>query len=113
MHCYRLPLATLPTVLRNEIRESTTATYIGGFRADYDEIAEEIPATDMAELCQRMTDFVTTVRHDTYEIYVRLDDAQDDRSLMSFQLNLLNIEDSPLPLLARLRHMEMIPNFSR
>ncbi|GKF18710.1 hypothetical protein Tco_0063628, partial [Tanacetum coccineum] len=57
---------------------------------DPDEIAEEIPATDMAELCQRMTDFVTTVRHDTYEIYVRLDDAQDDRSLMSFQLNLLH-----------------------
>ncbi|GJU19743.1 reverse transcriptase domain-containing protein [Tanacetum coccineum] len=56
---------------------------------DPDEIAEEIPATDVAELGQRMTDFVTTVRQDTYEIYGRLDDAQDDRSLMSGQLNLL------------------------
>ncbi|GJW49385.1 hypothetical protein Tco_0090736 [Tanacetum coccineum] len=54
-----------------------------------DEIVEEIPATDVAELGQRMTDFVTTIRQDTYEIYGRLDDAQDDRSLMSGQLNLL------------------------
>nr|GFC85077.1 hypothetical protein [Tanacetum cinerariifolium] len=36
-----------------------------------------------------MTDFVTTVRHDTDEIYVRLDDSHDDRLLMSGQLNLL------------------------
>nr|GFA31116.1 hypothetical protein [Tanacetum cinerariifolium]GFA31405.1 hypothetical protein [Tanacetum cinerariifolium] len=56
---------------------------------DPDEIAEEIPATDVAELSQRMTNFVTTIRHDTYEIYKRLDDAQDDRLLMSGQLNLL------------------------
>nr|GEX13622.1 hypothetical protein [Tanacetum cinerariifolium] len=54
-----------------------------------DEIAEEIPVTDVAELGQRMTDFVTTVRHDTYKIYERLDDAYDDRLLMSGQLNLL------------------------
>ncbi|GJT92710.1 hypothetical protein Tco_1081555 [Tanacetum coccineum] len=46
-------------------------------------------ATDMAGLSQRMTDFVTTIRKDTYEIYGRLDDAQDDRSLMSDQLNML------------------------
>ncbi|GKC15131.1 hypothetical protein Tco_1011913 [Tanacetum coccineum] len=42
---------------------------------DPDEISEEIPATDVAELGQRMTDFVATVRQDTYEIYRRLDDA--------------------------------------
>nr|GFA11845.1 hypothetical protein [Tanacetum cinerariifolium] len=41
------------------------------------------------ELSQRMKDFVTTVRQDTYEIYGRLDDAQDDRLLMSGQLNSL------------------------
>ncbi|GJU83688.1 hypothetical protein Tco_1286053 [Tanacetum coccineum] len=41
--------------------------------------AEEIPATDVAELGQRMKDFVSTVRQDIYEIYRRLDDAQDDR----------------------------------
>ncbi|GKB23361.1 hypothetical protein Tco_0862762 [Tanacetum coccineum] len=39
------------------------------------EIAEEIPATNMTELGQRMTDFVTTVRQDTDEIYGRLNDA--------------------------------------
>nr|GEV01540.1 hypothetical protein [Tanacetum cinerariifolium] len=50
---------------------------------DPDEIAKEIPVTDVAELGQRMTDFVTTVRQDTDEIYERLDDAQDDRLLMS------------------------------
>ncbi|GJW17687.1 hypothetical protein Tco_0025123 [Tanacetum coccineum] len=35
-----------------------------------------------------MEDFVTTVRQDTYEIYGRLDDAQD-RLLMSGRLNML------------------------
>ncbi|GKF95133.1 hypothetical protein Tco_0287868, partial [Tanacetum coccineum] len=47
------------------------------------------PATDDTELGQRLTDFVTTVRQDTGEIYGRLDDAQDDRSLMSGRLNML------------------------
>nr|GEW71323.1 reverse transcriptase domain-containing protein [Tanacetum cinerariifolium] len=52
---------------------------------DLDEIIDEILAADVEELSQRMTDFVTTVRLDTYEIYGRLDDAQDDRLLMSDQ----------------------------
>ncbi|GKB22410.1 hypothetical protein Tco_0861811 [Tanacetum coccineum] len=53
-------------------------------------VSEGTPAvTDVAELSQRMTDFVTTVRHDTYELYGRLDDAQDDRLLMSGQLIML------------------------
>nr|GEV23469.1 hypothetical protein [Tanacetum cinerariifolium] len=56
---------------------------------DSDEIVEEIPATDVAKLGQRMTDFVTTIIQDTDEIYRRLDDAQDDRLLMSGQLNML------------------------
>ncbi|GKE62360.1 hypothetical protein Tco_1512727, partial [Tanacetum coccineum] len=50
---------------------------------------EEIPATDVADLGQRMTNFFTTVRQDTDEIYRRLDDAQSDRSLITGQLNLL------------------------
>nr|GEZ05652.1 hypothetical protein [Tanacetum cinerariifolium] len=37
------------------------------------------PTTDEIELGRRMTDFVTTVRQDTGEIYWRMDDAQDDR----------------------------------
>ncbi|GKD04818.1 hypothetical protein Tco_1179792, partial [Tanacetum coccineum] len=45
--------------------------------------------TDVAELNQRMTYFVMTIRHDTDEIYGRLDDAQDDRLLMSGRLNML------------------------
>ncbi|GJX55669.1 hypothetical protein Tco_0285566 [Tanacetum coccineum] len=49
----------------------------------------EIPTADVAELGQRMTDFVTTVRHDINETYVRLNDAQSDQSLMTSQLNLL------------------------
>ncbi|GJR33862.1 hypothetical protein Tco_1209546 [Tanacetum coccineum] len=52
-------------------------------------VAEEVHATDAAELSQRMTDFVTTVRQDTDEIYGRLDDAHSDRSLMTGQLNVL------------------------
>ncbi|GJX18437.1 hypothetical protein Tco_0221114 [Tanacetum coccineum] len=56
---------------------------------DPDEIIEEIPMTDVVELGQRMTNFITTIRHGTNEIYRRLDDAHDDRSLMSGQLNLL------------------------
>ncbi|GJZ24677.1 hypothetical protein Tco_0562136 [Tanacetum coccineum] len=47
------------------------------------------PATDDTELGRRLTDFVTTVRQDTDEIYGRLDDAHDDRSLMSGRLNML------------------------
>ncbi|GKE01157.1 hypothetical protein Tco_1389140, partial [Tanacetum coccineum] len=58
-------------------------------REDPNDIAEEILVTDVAELGQRMTDFVTTVRQDTNEIYGRLEDVQDDRLLMSSQLNLL------------------------
>ncbi|GKE35159.1 hypothetical protein Tco_1454481 [Tanacetum coccineum] len=56
---------------------------------DPNEIAEVIPATNVAELGQRMTNFVTTVRQDTNEIYRRLDDAQDDKSLMSGLLSFL------------------------
>ncbi|GJT04495.1 putative reverse transcriptase domain-containing protein [Tanacetum coccineum] len=50
---------------------------------------KETPSTTLAELSQRMIDFVTTIRQDTDEIYVRLDDAPSDRSLMTSQLNML------------------------
>ncbi|GJS43480.1 hypothetical protein Tco_0568523 [Tanacetum coccineum] len=42
-------------------------------REDPDEIAEEITVTDVAELGQRMTDFVTTVRQDTNCEFMGLD----------------------------------------
>nr|GEV14166.1 putative reverse transcriptase domain-containing protein [Tanacetum cinerariifolium] len=57
---------------------------------DPNEIKKEIPVTDVAKLGQRMIDFFTTVRQDIDEIYGRLDNAQDDRLLMSGQLNLLH-----------------------
>ncbi|GKF88434.1 hypothetical protein Tco_0259311, partial [Tanacetum coccineum] len=47
------------------------------------------PATDDKKLGWRMNNFVTTVRQDTYEIYVRLGEAHDERSLMSGRLNTL------------------------
>ncbi|GKE20130.1 hypothetical protein Tco_1431642, partial [Tanacetum coccineum] len=37
-----------------------------------------VPATNEIEFGRRLTDFVTTVRQDTNEIYGILDDAQDD-----------------------------------
>ncbi|GKD09366.1 hypothetical protein Tco_1189051 [Tanacetum coccineum] len=115
----RLCIAPGPRYEIGESSSAPTARSTGGFRANYgfvgtldaeitrdpyreigyeitdvwedpDEIVEEIPTTDVAELGQRMTNFVTTVRHDTYEIYGRLDDAHDDRSLMSCHLNLLH-----------------------
>ncbi|GJR15126.1 hypothetical protein Tco_0797778 [Tanacetum coccineum] len=87
-----------------ESSSSAAARSSGGFRADYGfvgtldaeirrdpdrevgygitdvwvdpaEAAKEIPLTTLAELSQRVTDFVTTVRQDTDENYVRLDDA--------------------------------------
>ncbi|GKE19175.1 hypothetical protein Tco_1426752, partial [Tanacetum coccineum] len=81
--------------LRFEVSESSsalTARPTGGFRADYGFVGtldDEIRRDPERGLSQRMTDFVTTVRHDTDEIYGRLDDAQDDRSLISSQLNML------------------------
>nr|GEX76481.1 hypothetical protein [Tanacetum cinerariifolium] len=56
----------------------------------------EASTIDKTELGRRMTDFVTTVRQDTDEIYGRLDDAQDDRLLMGSQLNMLHREDAPM-----------------
>nr|GFC32479.1 hypothetical protein [Tanacetum cinerariifolium] len=47
------------------------------------------PVADDTELGRRMIDFATTVRQDTNEIYGRLDDAQDDRALISRQVNML------------------------
>ncbi|GJX21358.1 hypothetical protein Tco_1084191 [Tanacetum coccineum] len=47
------------------------------------------PVTDDTELGRRMTNFVTTVRQDTDEIYRRVDEAQDARAVLSGRLNLL------------------------
>ncbi|GJU63307.1 hypothetical protein Tco_1245142 [Tanacetum coccineum] len=47
------------------------------------------PTTDDTELGRRMTEFAIMVRQDTYEIYGRLDEAQDARAVLSGRLNLL------------------------
>ncbi|GJX98339.1 hypothetical protein Tco_0355358 [Tanacetum coccineum] len=105
----RLCIAPGPRYEIRKCSSAPTARPTRGFRADYgfvDEIADEIPATDVAELGQRMTDFVTTVRQDTDEIYERLDDAQDDRLLMSGQLNLLRRDRRSYARTARLMESE-------
>ncbi|GJX91337.1 hypothetical protein Tco_0344663 [Tanacetum coccineum] len=45
--------------------------------------------TDDTKLGRWMTNFVTTVRQDTNEIYGRLDEALDARAVLSGRLNLL------------------------
>ncbi|GKF00857.1 hypothetical protein Tco_0027780, partial [Tanacetum coccineum] len=73
--------------LRYEVGKSSSAPTVrptGGLRAYYIFVG-----TLDDEISQRMTDFVMTVRQDTDEIYGRLDDAHDDRLLMSGWLNML------------------------
>ncbi|GKF77625.1 hypothetical protein Tco_0230095, partial [Tanacetum coccineum] len=81
-----------------------------GITNTWDEMVEDMqgtPAmTDVAGLSQRMIDFVTTARQDTYEIYVRLDDAHDDRLLMSGQLNVLHRDRRAQARTARLMKTE-------
>ncbi|GKE26592.1 hypothetical protein Tco_1441976 [Tanacetum coccineum] len=63
-----------------------------GITNTWDEMVEamqEIAPTTLEGVNQRVMELVTTVRQDTNEVYRRLDDAQDDRSLMNGQLNLL------------------------
>ncbi|GJS93340.1 reverse transcriptase domain-containing protein [Tanacetum coccineum] len=115
----RLCIALGPRYKVGESSSAPTARPTGGFRVDYgfvatlddeirrdpkryvgygiidtwDDMVEDMqgtpPAIVVTGLSQRMADFVTTVRQDTDEIYVRLDNAQDDRSLMSGRLNML------------------------
>nr|GEV53748.1 putative reverse transcriptase domain-containing protein [Tanacetum cinerariifolium] len=53
-----------------------------------------------------MTDFVTAVKQDTDKIYGRLDDARDDRLLMSGQLNMLHKDRRAHARIARLMEIE-------
>ncbi|GJT02898.1 reverse transcriptase domain-containing protein [Tanacetum coccineum] len=95
---------------RYEIRESSSALTTrstGCFRADYGfvgtldaEIRRDLDRE--IELGQRITDFVMIVRQDTNEIYMRLDDAQSDRSLMTGQLNLLPLRTTVLAQLTKI-----------
>ncbi|GJV32194.1 hypothetical protein Tco_1392594 [Tanacetum coccineum] len=73
-----------------------TARPFGGFRADYrfvaaldDEIRRDPERYVGYGVTDTWDDMVEDIQ-DTYEIYVRLDDAQDDRLLMSGRLNKLH-----------------------
>ncbi|GKE50601.1 hypothetical protein Tco_1481859 [Tanacetum coccineum] len=61
-----------------EIRRDLDREVGYGFTNTWDEMVEamqEIAQTTLEGVNQRVMDLVTTVRHDTYEIYRRLDDA--------------------------------------
>ncbi|GJX22689.1 hypothetical protein Tco_0227134 [Tanacetum coccineum] len=82
----RLCIALDPRYKVGESSSTPTARPTRGFRAYYcfvGTLDAEIRRDPERDIGQRMTEFVTTVRQDTYDIYRRLDDAQDDRSLMS------------------------------
>ncbi|GJX08752.1 hypothetical protein Tco_0196684, partial [Tanacetum coccineum] len=81
------------STLDDEIRRDPEREVGYGITDTWDEMVEDIHGTlaaiDVEGLSEQMTDFVTTVRKDTNKIYERLDDAHDDRSLMSGKLNML------------------------
>ncbi|GJU03122.1 putative reverse transcriptase domain-containing protein [Tanacetum coccineum] len=56
---------------------------------DPTEATKEVPPTTMAELSQRVTNLVITVKQNTDEIYVRFEDVQDDRALLRGPVNML------------------------
>ncbi|GKC84622.1 reverse transcriptase domain-containing protein [Tanacetum coccineum] len=88
---YRVDYGFVAT-LDDEIRRDPERDVGYGITDTWDEMLVGMPgapATDDTKLGRQMTDFVTMVRQDTDDIYGRLDDAQDDRLLMSCQLNML------------------------
>ncbi|GKB68966.1 hypothetical protein Tco_0930378, partial [Tanacetum coccineum] len=95
------PIARLPggfradygfvAIMKREIMRDVERDVSYGITDTWDEMLVDIPGapvTDETELGQRMTNFVTTIRQDTNEIYVRLDDEQTERQLMVGQLNI-------------------------
>ncbi|GKG06503.1 hypothetical protein Tco_0329472, partial [Tanacetum coccineum] len=97
--------------MRYEVDESSsapTARPIGGFRADYgfvgtldDEIRREPEREVGYGIIDAWDDMVEDI-HDTDEIYGRLDDAQDDKLLMSGWLNVLHRDRRAHARIARL-----------
>ncbi|GKB58964.1 hypothetical protein Tco_0915150 [Tanacetum coccineum] len=82
----------LVATLDDEIRRDPKRDVGYGITDSWDEMLVDMPgapATNKTELGRRLTNFVTTVRQDTDEIYGRLDDAHDVRSLMSGRLDML------------------------
>ncbi|GJU30174.1 hypothetical protein Tco_1173763 [Tanacetum coccineum] len=96
--------------LDDEIRRDPKRKVDYGITDTWDKMVEDMQgtpaATDVAGMSQRMIDFITSVREDTDEIYGRLDDAQDDRLLMSGQLNMLRRDRHAHAPTARLMKIE-------
>ncbi|GJZ90758.1 hypothetical protein Tco_0662685, partial [Tanacetum coccineum] len=115
----RLGIALGPRYEVGESSSAAATRPVGGLRADYgfvatmdreikhdlerdvgygitdswDEIVEAMQGTpvvtDVVEFSQRMTEFETRVRRDTYKVYTRLDDEQSGRQLLDGRLNML------------------------
>ncbi|GKC09157.1 putative reverse transcriptase domain-containing protein [Tanacetum coccineum] len=76
----RLDVATMDATLGRPMSREV------GYRIEdvWDDMVGEIEGrapTTLEDLSQRVTDLTTTLAQDTHEIYVRLEDAQDDRAL--------------------------------
>ncbi|GJV36478.1 hypothetical protein Tco_1408955 [Tanacetum coccineum] len=77
----------------SEIRRDLKRDVGFGIIHSWDEIVEAMQGTlvvtDVVELSQRMTEFETRVRRDTYKVYMRLDDEQSGQQLLAGRLNML------------------------
>ncbi|GKB66975.1 reverse transcriptase domain-containing protein [Tanacetum coccineum] len=82
-------VATMDREIRRDLERDV------GYRIidSWDEIVEAMKGTpvvtDVAKFSQRMTEFETRVRRDTYEVYTRLDDEQTGQQLLAGRLNML------------------------
>ncbi|GKF33075.1 hypothetical protein Tco_0106275, partial [Tanacetum coccineum] len=84
----------IPSLPLFEVGESsaTSAARQPGLDVATDDMVgdmEERASTTVEGLSQRVTDLSTTLAQDTIKIYVRLEDAQDDRALQRARVNTL------------------------
>ncbi|GJV50906.1 hypothetical protein Tco_1446647 [Tanacetum coccineum] len=63
-------VGTLDDEIRRDLEKYVGYGIIDTWEDMVEDVQGTLVVTDMAELSQRMTDFVTTIRQDTYEIYV-------------------------------------------
>ncbi|GJW98576.1 hypothetical protein Tco_0180384 [Tanacetum coccineum] len=78
--------------LDDEIMQDPKRDVGYGITDTWDEMLVGMPgalAIDETELGQWVTDLVSTVRQDTYEIYGRLDDVHTERQMVASQVNML------------------------
>ncbi|GKD06277.1 hypothetical protein Tco_1181251, partial [Tanacetum coccineum] len=85
----RLGIALGPAYEVEESSSAAAARPAGGLRADYGFVATMDREIRRNLERDRMTEFETRVRQDTYEVYTRLDDEQSGRQLLAGRLNML------------------------